>query len=271
MIPLLTIDPARMGGAITIRGTRGTLSAVRRALSTPLVGGVDSTPVREALATLDNFEVTEIAAWHPLWPGRVEAVWGAPGDESSPWRYLLTCTWEPARPQLVVVGLNPSTASPATGPDATCQRWLSMAIRWGFGGLQVANLFGLRATSPKDLAADTFRIAGHEPRVVNNRDDPDWRRLIARTDEVIAEAPLVLCCWGPGGRIYGKRIFGGDPTPLKVGHDDAISPGAAYLHATADGYPIHPLARLPGVLVSELRPRFWITGELVNLPIDEVL
>lgn len=198
------------------------------------------------------------------WPGKVTALWGEPGDDTSPWRYLLTCTWDATRPRMAAIGLNPSTASPAAGPDATCQRWLSMAERWGFGSLAIANLWSLRATKPSDCLSRTFAIAGHPPRKVGQ--DPRLDVCAPAAMDVLRAADLVLCCWGATARL-AEFPHGAYP-PLTIG-SDPCSPRAAYLHATGDGYPIHPLARIKGVEVSKLRPRDWVTGELVRLPIDE--
>lgn len=180
------------------------------------------------------------------WPGQVSARWGEPGDEGSPWRLLLRCVWDPERPRLAVVGLNPSTASPSAGPDPTCQRWLAMARRWGFGGLDVTNLYPLRATRAADLRAGRFCIAGHEARVVGLF--PPGGAELSR--EELQGAGLVLACWGraPGAPRVGEEAPG---LPLSK---------LAYLHATREGWPIHPLARLPGVRVSALSPLDWRTG-----------
>lgn len=189
------------------------------------------------------------------WPGPVEIVWGPPGDSSSPWRLVLRCRWGEG-PPLVVCGLNPSTAN-TDKPDPTCVRWLAMAQRWGFSALTVVNCYPLRATSPKDLEAGVFAIAGHERRQVG-RYPGQGRVFTDYLDTVSAaldEGPFVLACWGAGG-AGGEKLLRAYYGAYKL----------AYLHKTAGGDPIHPLARLPGVRVSELVPLDWVTGQPLPLP-----
>lgn len=197
------------------------------------------------------------------WPGPVSAVWGDPGDDTSPWRLVLRCRWGEG-PPLVVVGLNPSTASEAE-PDDTCQRWLSMAQRWGYEALTVLNLYPLRATSPKDMKRGIFAIVGHAPRMVGRYPLPGVGKVFtdycATITAALGEGDFILACWGgvPGGDSLLRAYYGADgvlPRPL------------TYLHRTPSGCPIHPLARISGVEPSKLRPRDWTTGEPVRLPID---
>lgn len=189
------------------------------------------------------------------WPGPVSALWGPPGDDTSPWRIALTCVWDDALPRLGVCGLNPSTATPIE-PDPTCVRWLGMAQRWGFGSLTVVNLYPLRATKPKDLESSRFAIAGHDARLVTRYPEP-FKAYLATVTEAINACSILLCSWG--------AVAGGDRL-LRTYYEPV--PPLAYLHKTGLGCPIHPLARLKGVEVSTLRPRDWITGEFVPLPID---
>lgn len=195
------------------------------------------------------------------WPGEVSAVWGDPGDATSPWRLVLRCRWGEG-PPLVVVGLNPSTASEAE-PDDTCQRWLSMAQRWGYEALTVLNLYPLRATKPADMKRGIFAIAGHAPRKVGRYPLPGVGKVFtdycATITAALGEGDFILACWG--GVEGGESLLRNYYAPTKP---------LTYLHRTPSGCPIHPLARLKGVEPSKLRPRDWATGELVRLPCDEV-
>ena len=195
----------------------------------------------------------------PSWPGQVSALWGAPGNPSSPWRIVLRCRWGDGVP-LVVCGLNPSTASPSAGPDATCQRWLAMAQRWGFPALTVVNLFPLRATSPKDMERGVFAIAGHPSRHVGRYPGHGqvFTDYCTTMTAALSEGDFILASWGSGGaggdRLLARYYGTGDNPPRPL----------AYLHRTPEGCPIHPLARIKGVEVSKLRPRDWTTGELLR-------
>jgi len=67
------------------------------------------------------------------------------------YRYSLNRSWDKARPVVIFVMLNPSTAD-AKVDDPTIRRCIGYAKRWGFGGLFVVNLYALRATDPRELA-----------------------------------------------------------------------------------------------------------------------
>lgn len=70
------------------------------------------------------------------------------------YRYRLTRTFadipEGHKGNLAIVMLNPSTAD-ATVDDPTIRRCIDFAKDNGYGGIDVCNLYGYRATDPKDL------------------------------------------------------------------------------------------------------------------------
>lgn len=66
------------------------------------------------------------------------------------YRYILSRVWDSSLPSVTFLMLNPSTAD-ETNDDPTIRRCIAYAKRWGFGHLDVVNLFAYRATNPKDL------------------------------------------------------------------------------------------------------------------------
>ena len=102
-------------------------------------------------------------------------------------RYLLWRQWE-AGARVLFVMLNPSVAD-ATRDDPTIRRCVGLARAWGFGAVEVANLFALRATDPRDL--------------VRAR-----RRVGPRNDEILAEvaarADAIVVAWGVHGGLDGR-------------------------------------------------------------------
>lgn len=82
---------------------------------------------------------------------------GAQLSECGFYRYALWRQWGSRHlPQLVVIGLNPSTAD-ATSDDPTIRRCVAFAKRERCGGLMMVNLYAFRATEPEDCrrAADS--------------------------------------------------------------------------------------------------------------------
>lgn len=75
---------------------------------------------------------------------------GAKIDATRLYRYSLWREWASDAPRIGFVMLNPSTAD-ATVDDATIRRCISFARSWGFGSLEVVNLFAYRVTNPSLL------------------------------------------------------------------------------------------------------------------------
>jgi hypothetical protein len=129
------------------------------------------------------------------------------------------------------VMLNPSTAD-ASIDDPTIRRCVGFARSWGFGGLVVTNLYGLRSTDPAGLLSSPDPVG------------PDNDRHVR---EVAGAAGLVVCAWGafgaPSGRARVARVLGLIREAGRVPH---------YLKLTAAGHPGHPL-----FLRSDLTPIRW--------------
>ena len=158
------------------------------------------------------------------------AVWGSPGDESSPWRLELGRRWDSARPLWCWIGYNPSTATEDVD-DPTARRWRGFATAGGAGGFVAVNLHDFRSTDPAGLWA------------------PGVRAVSAENDAAIIDAArrsvMVVACWGslpdPLGRAATvRRLLAGVGIRLHV------------LRLNRDGAPAHVLY-LPG----RLRPILW--------------
>ncbi|WOB42127.1 DUF1643 domain-containing protein [Thermoleptolyngbya oregonensis NK1-22] len=113
---------------------------------------------------------------------------GATFDLSGRYRYTLWRVWDFAAPRVAFVMLNPSTAD-AERNDPTIRRCIGLAKAWGYGGLEVVNLFAYRATRPQDLKRvdDPIGEAGDRP-------------LIAAAEQ----AAQIILAWGNGGALYQR-------------------------------------------------------------------
>ena len=133
------------------------------------------------------------------------------------YRYRLSRSWG-ASGRLACIMLNPSTATELRN-DATIARCEARARREGFGGLDVANLFALRATRPDDLrrAAD--------PSGPDNADE-----LI----RVAEAAAAILCGWG----CHGASMGAAERTLVLL---RARGLPLFHLGLTRGGQPRHPL------------------------------
>lgn len=149
------------------------------------------------------------------------------------YRYELTRQWGSFDRQMIVIGLNPSTADASTD-DPTIRRCVSFAKREGCGRLVMLNLFALRSTDP------------HVLRTHSNPIGPENDATLLAWASRSSYSTLVVAAWGahvPGGfyaphmgqgwRGYHRdhvvvQIFGGPEHVLCFGH-------------TAKGHPRHPL------------------------------
>lgn len=104
---------------------------------------------------------------------------GATFDCTGVFRYRLWRRWDDG-PSVCFIMLNPSTAD-AERDDPTIRRCIRFARDWGYGGLDVVNLFAYRATDPRAL------------RSVADPVGPLNGRAIA---EAVEGATLTIAAWG---------------------------------------------------------------------------
>jgi hypothetical protein len=105
------------------------------------------------------------------------------------YRYLLTRRWGDGAAALFVM-LNPSTADDAHD-DPTLRRCIGFARRWRLDGVEVVNLYALRATDPRDLFAARAPVG------------PDNDAAIAAA---AARAALIVVAWGAHGERDPDRV-----------------------------------------------------------------
>ncbi len=134
------------------------------------------------------------------------------------YRYSLTHSWQGApKKRLVFLMLNPSTAD-AFKADPTVSRCMVWAQKWGYGVLEVVNIFAFRATDPKDMKKAEDPVGP-----LNN----DFLR------DAAAAADLVIAAWGAHGD-YRER-------GLEVGRKILKRRQLSCLDIIESGHPKHPL------------------------------
>lgn len=141
-------------------------------------------------------------------------------------RYTLWRQWDATLPTLILIMLNPSTASELID-DPTIRKGIGFAKRNGFGSLLVFNLYAFRATDPRDLKAGGYQVGPEN--------DERMFEVIAATHR--QDAGKVVCAWG--ANVRAQR-------PSRRAHEVRISliergVPLHYLQLTKDGIPSHPL------------------------------
>ncbi|RKS78167.1 hypothetical protein BDK61_3820 [Haloarcula quadrata] len=140
---------------------------------------------------------------------------GAEFDKSREYRHRLWHVWDVRKPTVAFIMLNPSTANENEN-DPTLRRCIGFAKDWGYGSIEVVNLFDLCATNPDDLR--------DHPNPVSDQND-EYLQKVSETAE------LVVAAWGANGTLYNRG--------LEVAKKLDVDLYA--LDTTKDGHPSHPL------------------------------
>jgi hypothetical protein len=152
------------------------------------------------------------------------------------YRWWLERRWDPRAPRLLFIGLNPSRADGARD-DPTLRRLIGFARGWGYGALEVLNLFAAVSPSPAAL------------RRLDDPVGPLTDRWLRRRLAACPGTPLWLG-WGAGGGWRGR-----DRAVLALlGGRRLLALGS-----TRGGHPRHPLYLPAG---ARLRP--WPGGRCHN-------
>jgi hypothetical protein len=101
-------------------------------------------------------------------------------DKDDTWRYTLG---KPGKSLLLTIGLNPSTATREKA-DTTVAKVEQVALRHGFDGFAMLNLYPVRATDYRSLSSTVDRDAFH--------------RNLDKIEEIVASQskPVIWAAWG---------------------------------------------------------------------------
>ncbi len=149
---------------------------------------------------------------------------GAEFSDCRTWRYRLWRIWDDSLPYANFLMLNPSIADEKV-LDPTVTRCVDFARRWGYGGLQVTNLFALVSTDPDRLYKEADPVGQENDRAII---------------ETARGAGAVVCAWGNHGVHKERR-----DAVLRLLRATGV--GLSYLRMNGTGEPSHPLY-LPGKL-----------------------
>ncbi len=156
-------------------------------------------------------------------------------SECGRYRYRLTRVWDETGSRVLWIMLNPSTADADTD-DPTIRRCITFAKGWGYGGIEVVNLFALRSTNPRQL---------------RTQDDPVGEGNLDTIQEAALDMSntLIVCAWGAVGRYKGIG---------QIVYDLCRESGVTLhiLEMGKTGMPCHPL-----YLSAKREPQVWSSSE----------
>ena len=135
------------------------------------------------------------------------------------WRYALWRVWDVEKSLLLVVGLNPSTATETTN-GATVTRCIARAMAHDAGGLLVGNLFAYRSTNPTALRTAPDPLG------------PDNNAWLSRLAD---SAGTIVCAWGTHGTYQNRDLH------VRRRLDNVGERALWCLGTTKAGQPRHPL------------------------------
>jgi hypothetical protein len=144
------------------------------------------------------------------------------------YRYELTRTFH-SGPTLGFVMLNPSTAD-ALIDDPTIRKCRGFAMKHGYGKIQICNLFGLRATDPKDLRF-----------VLNTKQDAIGPRNEHFICKMIDEVETIVLAWGNDSIFHNKAARMQRDRVIQGITDHHNAGSICCFGMTVGGNPIHPL------------------------------
>lgn len=185
-------------------------------------------------------------------------------------RMALSYTWDEARPAAAFLMNNPSVAGGKSTPfDPTARRTIHFAKLLGAGSAVLVNWCPLVATKPADLWTMMGRF--------------DFRLVEANLDviaRVAAAAEWHIVAMGPEGfrrepqlvRRALHAFIGKGARVASWGTRPAARP-ALCLGVTAEGAPLHPLARGVHAIPNDRQPVSWTCAEwpLQLKPSDPVI
>lgn len=153
------------------------------------------------------------------------------------YRWWLERVWAPERPRLIFIGLNPSRAD-GCRDDPTLRRLQGFARAWGYGALEVLNLFARIAASPVLLRRAADPVGAETDAWIQ-------ARLTAQ-----ARVPLWLG-WGNNGGWGDRDLAVLLQLQQWLAAEDR-GRACLCLGLTASGRPRHPL-----YLAGDLLPQPW--------------
>lgn len=150
---------------------------------------------------------------------------GAVLSECRQYRYRLWREWGDVSKRVCFVGINPSTAD-EHDDDHTITKCIGFAKRWGFGALDMVNLFAWRSTDQRGL------LEAADPIGVEN----DCRIL-----QAFDQASRIVLAWG-SGKTAAVRNLVHNRVRAEVAMLHTYGPAErGHFGLTYDGFPRHPL------------------------------
>lgn len=98
------------------------------------------------------------------------------------YRYSLSRIWDKNKPVGMFVCMNPSIATAIVSDNTMCN-CNNLAVKWGWGGFYIVNLFAYRATDPKEMKNVSDPVGKYNDKIIK---------------ETAEKADAIVLAWGNG-------------------------------------------------------------------------
>ena len=181
--------------------------------------------------------MARLSAYLPTMPTLPTFADGGRFSRCKKYRYLFSYVWDKSRPLCLFILLNPTPLG--ENGNATVRRCINRAEALGYGGVEVANLYGLLCQTPKEL----FEL---EARDMNISGPGNMRHLKAAMER----AGMIIAAWGNHGATGMDRK--GIALAKRIGKP------LHHLGLTDGGNPKHVLARGRNICIPyDVKPMKW--------------
>lgn len=109
-------------------------------------------------------------------------------DSSGEYRYWLQRKWDDLKAKVSFIMLNPSVAD-SEWDDRAVQRCIFFARNWGFGSVEIVNLFAYQTESPKILKSVMEPIGKDNDKYIL---------------ETLKNADIIIAAWGNDGAFRNR-------------------------------------------------------------------
>lgn len=174
-------------------------------------------------------------------------------SECGRYRFRLSREWSTDWPRVAWLMLNPSTADDAQD-DPTVRDIVKRAQAWGYGAVDVVNVFPIRTPKPAELWRAIYQRGGpDDPRVSWGALSEFAERNLEHIRAVADGAALRMVGFGAD---VGERGMYGIRDTLRAAAT-AFRDGAFCLGTNAAGWPLHPMARGKLRIPATAAPIYW--------------
>ncbi len=197
-------------------------------------------------------------------------------EVEGPWtyRWLMHRAWGPGKKTIFWGMLNPSDAD-GKRDDPTTWRVIEFSYAWGFDSVIIGNIYPIVSAHPSKMRAwrktwdwETYQNNGMRPWSMDRSTWSAFHHSMAVISKAVAGDMTFVAAWGTGVPPADVEQF---VNGVRFDCDDEehgllrLNVDWHCLGKTADGSPIHPLARGKNRVPNDAKLKLWKRAQSVDL------